>query len=97
MPGIAEGADLALVGLLQDRDDVRILVHMLDVGRAADRPEAAREGEMLFGRQLLVMQEDNEIVQRPLDLRERRVRQRLGEVDATDVGAERRPPSGGLR
>ena len=54
VPGVAEGADFALIGLLQHGDDIGVLVHMLDVGRAADRPEAAREGEMLFRRQVLV-------------------------------------------
>jgi hypothetical protein len=55
---------------------------MLDVGRAADRPEAAREGEMLLGRERLVMQEDDEmLMQRPLDFREGGVGQRLRQID----------------
>jgi hypothetical protein len=90
MPGVAEGADVALVGLLQHRDDVRVFVHVLHVRRAAERPEPAREGEVLLRRQALVVEEQHQaVVEGALDLREGCIVERLGEVHALDVGAQR--------
>ena len=98
MPGIAEGADVALVGFLQHGDDVRILVHVLDVGRAAERAEPAREGEMLLRRQALVMEEQHQpIVKGALDLRRRSRRRAAGRGPRPECRRQARRPSAGPR
>ena len=55
-----------------------------------DLAPAARETELLLGRQLLVAEEDHAVVQqRGADFRQHIVRQILGQIDAIDHGAER--------
>ena len=53
--------------------------------------EAAREGDVLLGGDVLVAEEDDlELQQRAMDLVEGLVVDRLGQVDAAELGADRR-------
>ena len=53
--------------------------------------EAAGEREVLLGGDVLVAEEDDLVLeQRAMDLVERLVVERLGQVDASDLGADRR-------
>ena len=66
----------------------------LERGRL-DRPELAGEGDVLvLGQRLLAKEEDQMLDQRLLDRRPRGVRERAREIDARDVGSDRR--RGGL-
>ena len=90
MPGIAEGADVALVRLLQHCDDIRVIRQVLNIGRAADGAKPARECNVLLRRQVLVMEEQHEpIMEGPFDFGERRIVERLRKVHAMDIGAKR--------
>ena len=66
-----------------------MLVHPLHEGMMVDVAEALGEGDLLLGRDLLVAEEDDEMLEPGrLDLLERLVID-LGEVDAADLGSER--------
>ena len=56
-----------------------------------ERAEAAREGDVLLGGDVLVAEENDLVLeQRPMDLVERLVVYRLGQGDAVDLGPDRR-------
>ena len=87
VPDLAERLGVAL--LLDDLEDVGVLVHALHEGVMVDVAEALGEGELLLGRDRLLAEEDDEMLEPGrLDLLERRVVQ-LAEVDAADFRAER--------
>src|ERR1700758_1632219 len=53
--------------------------------------EAPAEGQMLLGREGLIAKKDDEVFgERAVDLVELAIRQRLGEIDAADLGADDR-------
>ena len=90
MPGIAEGADLGFVGLLQHGDDVGIIIHMLDIGHAAEPAEEPAEGQMLLRRQVLVAEEEDEVLDEGApDLRRRRVAEWRRQIDAGNLRPQR--------
>ena len=66
MPGTAEGADVALLGLFQHRNDVRVLVQMPDVGHTQNGAEALRHLQLLRGGQVLVAEEQHGVVRQRL-------------------------------
>ena len=74
--------------LAADHHHFRILVDGDEVGMEEDRPEAAGEGLVLGDVEFLVAEEhDAMLVQRVADLADRAVVERLGEVDAEQLGA----------
>src|SRR5271169_1241504 len=90
VPGIAEGADVPLVRLLEHGDDIGMLVHVLYVWYPRKRAEEAAEGQMLAGREVLVAEEKDKMLNEgTAELVCRRVRQRLCQIDAMHVRAER--------
>ncbi len=89
MPGIAEGADLPLLGLFQDGDDVWVFLQMRDIGHAQHGTEAARQGHLVLRAETLVAEEEDEVIgESAADLLERRIVE-SGEVDAGDFRSER--------
>ena len=85
MPGLAEGARIPL--LLDDLEDIRILIHALDKGVVVDLAEPLGEGDLLLGRELLVAEEDDEMIEPGvIDLGERFIVD-VCEIDAADQGA----------
>ncbi len=65
-------------------------VHILDEGIVDDRPEAFGEGEHLVRRQLLVLQEDDEMLKEGVvDFRETLLVQRPRQVGAANDRAQR--------
>ncbi len=90
MPGAAENADLAFVGLLEHGDDVGVIVERFDVRHAAQGAEAHSERLVLSWRQGLIAKEDHEIFEEgPADLKELSGLERAREIDTEDLGAKR--------
>ena len=90
MPGIAEGADLGLVGFLEHGDDVGILVHRLDIGHARERTEETAEAQVLFRGQALAAEEQHEMIGEGAPYgRGVGIAQGPGQVDARDLRAQR--------
>src|SRR5262249_55889099 len=88
----AEGFGVAL--FLDDLEDVGVLLHALHEGVMVDLAEPLGEGDLLLGRDGLLAEEDDEVLEPGgLDLLERRIVQ-VGEVDAADLGTQR--PGEGL-
>ncbi len=93
---VPETADIARVaGFADDLLDLREAVRGRQVGRVIvllDRPEAAREGKLLFRRDVLAAKEDRPpLVERLADFEISLLAHGLGEVDAADL----RPGMGG--
>jgi hypothetical protein len=89
VPVAAEDADLGLVGLLQHRDDIGILLRGLDIGHPRQRPEDLGDALLVREAQRLVAEEDHEIFgERAANRRRGLVRHRRGEIDTGDLGAD---------
>ena len=75
-----------------DREDLLVaLERRLDRMALGDLAEAARERDLLVGGEVLVGEEQHEVLEpRGADRGDGLVGQRLGEVDAADLGADRR-------
>src|SRR5580704_15157058 len=89
--GVPAAAEIArLVFLLTDFEDLLVVGHTLDEFMDLQLAEAAAEGEVLVGGQVLVAEEDHLVVgERVADFADRRVIELLRQVDAGDLGAER--------
>ena len=75
---------------LEHRGDQRALGQASELGILHRLPEAAREGELLVRRELLVAKEDDQVIeQRLADLRDHGSVERRGHVDPADLGAQR--------
>ena len=88
--GVPAAAEIArLLGFLADFEDLGISRHRLDEFVDLQRPKAAAEIELLLRGQVLVVKEDDEVIeQRRADLADHRIRERAGEIDPGDFGAE---------
>ena len=87
MPGAAEGADAAFVGLLQHGNDVRVFVQVPDVGHAQHRAEAARDLKLLRRGEALVAEEQHTVLGQRIAHRQHGSVVSLGQVQASDLGA----------
>ena len=75
--------------MIVEHDDFGKMLEMRNERVDADLPEPAAEGEMLFGRDVLVAEEDDLAVhQRVVDGGHGRVVERPGEIDAANFGAD---------
>jgi hypothetical protein len=84
-------------GVALEDGDLRmpLLLARAQIGVDLQHPEARGEGLVLLGREVLISEEDHSVGEpRPVDLRERRVLERVAQVDARDLCAE--GPRGGM-
>lgn len=88
--GVPAAAKVYLLGgLLDDLEDLRVARHALHIGMDVERAPALAEGDVLVGREGLVAEEDDVVLEEGLvDVVELRVGERLRQVHAFDLGAE---------
>ena len=87
MPDAAEV--VALLGELRDRDDVGVALESGHEGVAAERSDAAGEGEELVAVEDLVAEEHHLVLEPGLADGSRGLVVEVGELHAVDLGAER--------
>ena len=91
LAGAADADRLAVLGQVRDDDDLRSVRYApaLAENVELDLAEAAREGDLLRWRDILVAEKDDAmLVIRTLDRGEGRIVERLGQIDAANLGAE---------
>src|SRR5581483_12257571 len=81
--GVPDAAEVdVLVGELEDRNDLGMLVEAFDERILDGIPEAPREGEELRGREVTITKEDDEMLEPGApEQRVRRIVERLPQVD----------------